>query len=204
MMTGMTSKQALNARERLLNAAYNLFSVLGVGRVGIDTIIAQSGCAKSSLYNNFMSKENLAVAFLDRREELWTRGWLESEVRRRTEDPEKRLLAIFDLFDEWFRKADFEGCSFMNVLLESDAASAVHGAAAEHLAKVRAIVRDFAEDAGLADPEAFAQVWHMLMKGSIVSAGESNLEAARQAQRAGRLLLDGWPRPAIEEGGAAV
>jgi hypothetical protein len=55
-------------------------------------------------------------------------------------------------------------------------------AAAIHLAKIRAIVRDLAEEAHLREPEKFAQAWHMLMKGSIVSSGEGNRNAARDAK----------------------
>jgi AcrR family transcriptional regulator len=188
--------------ERLLDAAYDLFSVNGVNRVGIDTILAKSGCAKASLYSNFDTKVGLAIAFLDRREAVWTRGWLESEINRRASSPKDRLLAIFDVFDGWFRKKSFEGCSFINVLLETKPGSPVHRAAAMHLAKIRAIVRGLAEDANLQESEKFAQVWHMLMKGSIVSAGEGNRNAAREAKHAARLVLDGWkrkgkPRPRV-------
>src|SRR5262249_8442840 len=106
-------------RERLVDAAYDLFSRDGVSQVGIDTILEKSGCAKASLYSNFKTKVDLAIAFLDRREALWTRGWLESEIKRRARTPEAQLLAIFDVFDGWFQKKSFEGCSFINVLLES-------------------------------------------------------------------------------------
>lgn len=188
------ARQAIKPRERLLDAAYNLFATNGVSQVGIDTILAKSGCAKASLYSNFQSKVDLAVAFLERREAVWTRAWLEAEIKRRASDPERRLLAIFDVFDGWFRKRDFEGCSFINVLLESKADSPVHRAAAVHLSKIRAIVRALAADADLREPDKFAQAWHMLMKGSIVSACEGNRNAAREAKRAARLVLDGWPR----------
>jgi AcrR family transcriptional regulator len=181
-------------RERLINAAYDLFSKDGVSQVGIDTILAKSGCAKASLYSNFKTKVELAVAFLDKREVVWTRGWLESEIKRRAKTPEGRLLAIFDVFDGWFHKKSFEGCSFINVLLESKSGSSVRQAAAIHLAKIRAIVRGLAEEANLQEPEKFAQVWHMLMKGSIVSAGEGNRNAARDAKYAARLILKGWKR----------
>ena len=181
-------------RKRILDAAYNLFATDGVAQVGIDTILDRSGCAKASLYSHFHSKDELAVAFLDRREMEWTRAWLEAEVKRRTSDPKDRLLAIFDVFDGWFRKKSFEGCSFVNVLLESKKGSPIRRAAANHLAKIRAIVRSLAEDAGLRDPEQFAQAWHMLMKGSIVSAGEGNRNAARDAKRAAMLVLNGWPQ----------
>ncbi len=181
-------------RERLIVAAYDLFSRDGVSQVGIDTILAKSGCAKASLYVNFKTKVDLAIAFLDRREAVWTRGWLETEIKRRATSPEARLLAIFDVFDDWFRKKSFEGCSFINVLLESRVGSPIRQAAAIHLAKIRAIVRGLAEEANLHDPEKFAQAWHMLMKGSIVSAGEGNRNAARDAKCAAQLVLDGWKR----------
>jgi AcrR family transcriptional regulator len=181
-------------RERLIEAAYDLFSKSGVSQVGIDTVLAKSGCAKASLYGNFKTKVDLAVAFLDRREKVWTRGWLETEIRRRANTPEARLLAIFDVFDGWFHKKSFEGCSFINVMLESKAESPIRRAAALHLAKIRGIVRNLAEEASLDDAESFAQAWHMLMKGSIVSAGEGNRNAARDAKRAAQLVLKGWKR----------
>jgi AcrR family transcriptional regulator len=171
-----------------------LFATKGVSQVGIDTILAKSGCAKASLYSNFQSKVDLAVAFLDRREAVWTRGWLETEIKRRASDPAQRLLAIFDVFDGWFRKRTFEGCSFINVLLESKPHSPVHHAAAAHLSKIRAIVRSLANDLNLREPEKFAQAWHMLMKGSIVSACEGNRNAAREAKCAAQLIIDGWAR----------
>ena len=189
-----TRRVEVRPRERLIDAAYELFSKDGVSQVGIDTILAKSGCAKASLYTNFKTKVELAIAFLDRRETVWTRGWLESEIRRRATDPEARLLAIFDVFDGWFHKKSFEGCSFINVLLESKADSPVRRAASIHLAKIRAIVRGLAEEAKLQEPEKFAQAWHMLMKGSIVSAGEGNRNAARDAKCAAQLILDGWQR----------
>ena len=68
----------------------------------------------------------------------------------------------------------------------------VHRAAAIHLSKIRAIVRGLAQDSKLRDPDQFAQVWHMLMKGSIIAACEGNRNAARDAKRAARLVLDGW------------
>ena len=181
-------------RERLVDAAYDLFSRDGINQVGIDTILAKSGCAKASLYNNFKTKVELAVAFLDRREAVWTRAWLETEIKRSATSPEARLLAIFDVFDGWFHKKSFEGCSFINVLLESRADSPIRRAAAIHLAKIRAIVRGLAEEANLREPEKFAQAWHMLMKGAIVSAGEGNRNAARHAKHAARLVLKGWKR----------
>ena len=179
------------ARDRILKTAYELFSRHGVRAVGIDRIISESGVAKMSLYRNFRSKDELVLAFLAEREQRWTRDWLVAEVERRGDTGAERLLAIFDVLGEWFAQADFEGCSFINVLLEfSDADHPVRCASAGHLANIRGRVRDFAEEAGVADPDAFASQWHILMKGSIVAAGEGDRKAAGRAHRVGELLLE--------------
>ena len=179
-----------SARERILETAYELFSRHGIRAVGIDRIISESGVAKMSLYRNFRSKDELVIAFLAEREQRWTRDWLQAEAERRGEGGAERLLAIFDVFDEWFAQPDFEGCSFINVMLEfSEADHPVRCASAKHLATIRGCVREFAEQAGVKDPEELASQWHILMKGSIVAAGEGDREAAKRARRLGELLL---------------
>jgi AcrR family transcriptional regulator len=181
----------LSARERILDTAYDLFSHHGIRAVGVDRIIATSGVAKMSLYRHFHSKEALVLAFLQEREKRWTMEWLLAEVSIRADDGAGRMLAIFDVFDEWFQQPDFEGCSFINVLLEfSELEHPVRQATTGHLATIRGLVREFAEQAGLDDPEAVACQWHILMKGSIVAAGEGDRMAARRAKALGELLLE--------------
>jgi AcrR family transcriptional regulator len=179
-----------DARSRILEAAYELFSRHGIRAVGIDAIIQRSGVARMTLYRNFGSKDELVLAFLERREQRWTKAWLQHEAERRAADPGERLLAIFDVFDEWFQRDDFEGCSFINVLLETtDPASPVRSASADQLARIRAYVAGLAREAGVADPERLAHKWHILMKGSIVAAGEGDHEAARRAREVAALVL---------------
>jgi AcrR family transcriptional regulator len=179
------------ARERILDAAYELFSRRGIRAVGIDAIIERSGVARMTLYRNFASKDELVLAFLERREERWTVSWLEAEVERRATNPVDGLLAIFDVFDEWFRKDDFEGCSFINVLLEmSDRSSSLHQASALHLARIRSFLERLASDAGVVDPAAFARQWHILMKGSIVAAAEGDRDAALRARDLASILVE--------------
>ena len=102
----------------------------------------------------------------------------------------ERLLAIFDVFDRWFRRPDFEGCSFINVLLEfGEREHPVRAASVRHLQTIRAFLKRLAQEADVKDPEAFARQWHILMKGCIVAAGEGDRNAARRAQELGALLL---------------
>lgn len=183
-------RPSLPARERILESAYDLFSRRGIRGVGIDEVIERAAVAKATLYRHFSSKDELVIAFLERREEVWTRGRVEAGARSRGATPEECLLAIFDVFDEWFHEDGFDGCSFINVLLETaDLEHPVGQASVGHLENIRDILRSLATEAGLRDPDGFARKWHILMKGSIVSAGEGDLDAAQRAQEMGRLLL---------------
>ena len=179
-----------DARERILGAAYELFSRRAIRDVGIDEVIERAGVAKATLYRHFPSKDDLVIAFLERREERWTVAWVEAEARRRGTTPEEQLLAIFELFDEWFHRDDFEACSFINVLLEMGPEHPVGRASVRHLESIRSVVSRLAEEAALRDPESFARSWHILMKGSIVSATEGDAEAAQRARSMAQLLIE--------------
>jgi AcrR family transcriptional regulator len=179
-----------SGRDRVLNAAYGLFSRSGVRTVGVDTITAEAAVAKMTLYRNFGSKDELAIAFLAMREERWTRGWVQAEVLRRADTPAQQLLTVFEIFSEWFAREDFEGCAFITSLLAyDDRAEPVREACVMHLANIRAFLRELATAAGVSDPERFAGQWHILMKGSIVAAHEGDSDAARKAREMGLLLL---------------
>jgi AcrR family transcriptional regulator len=174
----------------VLEAAYDLFSRSGVATTGVDTVIAEAGVAKMTLYRNFGSKEELALAFLDLREQRWTYGWVAAEVAERADTPAEMLLAIFDVFDGWFARDDFEGCSFINVLVEMHGHDSQIGEACRrHLANIRTILAGLAAQAGIDEPDSFARQWQLLMKGSIVAAMAGDRDAARRAREMGELLL---------------
>jgi AcrR family transcriptional regulator len=181
---------ASGARTRILDAAYDLFSRRGIRGVGIDAVIARSGVSRMTLYRHFRSKQDLVLAYLACREQQWTQGWLQAEVERRAALPHERLLAVFDVFDGWFREEGFEGCAFINVMLETaDDRDDIYRASNGYLANIRTFLQGLAREAGIADVDDFSRKWHMLMKGSIVAAGEGDQDAARRAQEIGRLLL---------------
>src|SRR5437879_11314438 len=163
-------------------AAYELFSRQGIRAVGVDAIIARAGVAKMSFYRHFPSKDDLVLAFLQKREQLWTHEWLETAVKRRAATPRERLLAIFGVFDEWFQREDFEGCSFINVLLEmTEPANPVRRATAFHLANIRIFLQALAAGAGVAEPVDCARTRQILMEGSLLAAGECDRLAAHLA-----------------------
>jgi AcrR family transcriptional regulator len=180
-----------NPRERILRTAYDLFRRHGIQAIGVDRIVAEAGVAKMTLYRHFRSKDELVLAVLDLREELWTQSWLQQEVERRGGTAEARLLAAFDAFDEWFRRDDYDGCLFVNSLLEArDATSRIGSASVLKLEGVREFLRRLAEEAGVRDPEGFARQWQLLMIGAIVAAAAGDVDAARRAREMAELLLE--------------
>jgi AcrR family transcriptional regulator len=179
-----------SARERILDASYELFSQRGIRAVGVNEVIERAGVATATLYRHFPSKDELVLAFLAQREQRWTKDIVEAGAMRRGSNPEERLLAIFDVLDEWFHRDDFEAGSFMKVLLELGPEHPAGGASVWHLEQIRSIVRRLAEEAGLRDTDSFARSWHILMEGSIVVATEGDTRAAQRGKAMARLLID--------------
>ncbi len=177
-------------RDRILRAAYDLFCRFGTRAVGVDTVVAEASVAKMTLYRHFATKDDLILATLARREQLWTREWLQDEVRRRSSVPAERMLAIFDVFGEWFERGNLEGCTFINMMIEfEDIGHPVRLASVQYLANIRGFLAELAAAAGVEEPDALARKWHILMKGSIISAMEGDELAARRAREIGEMLL---------------
>jgi AcrR family transcriptional regulator len=169
-------------RDRIIAAAYPLITQHGVRGVSVAEVIRTADVSASDLQQEFPTFEQLAAACLARREEDWTFGLVESGARARGTTPEGRLLALFDVFDEWFRRDDYEACTFITVLLEMGNDHPLGHASVVHLANIRRLVASLAEEAQLVRPEEFARSFHILMQGSIVGAAEGDQDAALRAQ----------------------
>jgi AcrR family transcriptional regulator len=189
-----------DARERVLTAAADLMARRGIRDVELREVASHARVSARELHELFPTKQLLAEAFLQRREEEWTVGFVEAGARLRGGDsPTDRLLAIFDVFHDWFQRDDFEACSFINVLIEMGREHPLGIASREYLANIRALVQRLATEADLEHPEAFASSWHILMKGSIISAVEGDTDAAMRAQSMARDLIARHRRPSIED-----
>jgi AcrR family transcriptional regulator len=187
----MTVVEAASARERLIDTSYELFTRRGIGDVGVDEVVDRAGVAKATLYRHFPSKEDLVLAFLDRRAELWTAEVIDRRPRERAEDPAAQLLALFDVLNDWFHeRSDYEACSFVKVLFEMGAEGRIGQACLAHLDKIRDILRDRAHHAGLRDPAGLAWSLNILVKGSIVCAAEGDRDSARRAKPIAARLID--------------
>jgi AcrR family transcriptional regulator len=114
---GMNRQQSHNnTHTKILETASRLFYEQGYHLTGINQVIAEAGVAKASFYYHFSSKEDLCIAYLEKRHQDWF-GWLREEVEQRKE-PQERLLNLFTFLERWLANSDFRGCAFLNITAE--------------------------------------------------------------------------------------
>jgi AcrR family transcriptional regulator len=187
------STRTPSARDRILDAASASFYREGIRAVGVDSVIADAGVAKATLYRHFPSKDALVLAFLERRDARW-RSWFVEAVERISPDRAGRPLAVFDALAEWFSSEDFRGCAFLNAAAEiADPAHPARGAVRLHEERLAAHLGTICSEAGLPDPSAAAADLFLLVEGAIVCAlVEGTADPAARARAAAARLL---PRP---------
>jgi AcrR family transcriptional regulator len=156
-----------SARERLLDAANELFYAEGVQTVGIDRIIERAGVAKASLYNLFGSKEELVAAYLASRHDR-TSGRL-TRAMDQVDDPRQKILAVFESQAQQYQQPGFNGCAFIAATTEAPSEGLVEQAADRFRAWMRAMFTDLAEQAGAAEPGSLGRQLHLLYDGAGVS-----------------------------------
>jgi AcrR family transcriptional regulator len=157
-------------RERLLEAAGELFYADGVQSVGIDRVIERAGVAKASLYSTFGSKEELVRAYLDERHARIV-GRLRSAVDAIDADhPVARILAVFDAQAELFRAPGFHGCAFAAAAAESPRDGRIDEAARAYRREIRGLFTELATDAGAPDPPLLASQLQLLYDGGSSAA----------------------------------
>jgi AcrR family transcriptional regulator len=176
------------ARERILDAAEDLFYARGIQAVGMDAIRNASGATLRRLYQLFPSKGDLVEAYLARRDARWLRS-LVTHVEVAAETPRERLLAAFDWLEDWFAQPDFHGCAFINSFGELGGTSPeVVAAARHHKDAFHTYLRELTTAAG-ATADTGTQI-ALLAEGAMTTAAISGTPAAaRQAKQAAQLLL---------------
>jgi AcrR family transcriptional regulator len=176
-------------RERILRTAYELFTLYGLTVVGVDRIVAEADVAKTTLYRHFRSKNDLIVEVVERHHQLWLHEWLEPETLRLGNSPGERLLAVFDILDEWLGDENFQGCLLLNSLLEvHDRSSSVRLAALKAIEDVYLFLQRLAVEAAAAEPDRLARQLHLLMRSAIIAATEGHAEAVQEAGDLARRL----------------
>jgi AcrR family transcriptional regulator len=179
-------------REHLIEVATELFNRCGYHASGIDRVIAEAGIAKTTLYRHFKSKEDLIVAVLQRIDAQY-RADMRDAVDGKTNDAKRKLLATFDVLEDWFKGRTFYGCPFMSAASEYNLRSSpVFQAAMLHKRLMLAYFEELARAAGLSEPVRVAGEINLLHEGAIAVAQINGDSAtARLAKEAAARLIDG-------------
>lgn len=157
--------------ERVLRAASELFYREGIHAVGVDTIAAAAGVTKKTLYDQFGSKEALAVAYLRRRDARW-REYLENELAQVPAGGTKRILAIFDISGRWAIENSDKGCCAINARAETaDPGSPIAAEAIRQKKWLRDLLEELCREASVADPAHAADSLMLLYEGGLVTMG---------------------------------
>jgi AcrR family transcriptional regulator len=190
-----TRRDDSGVQQQVVQAAYPMFADRGIRDVTMAEIEAASGFSPQVVGECFASRDDVGAAFLQRREVEWFYGVVEAGIKQYGVSPEDRLLAIFDVFDEWFQRDDYQACEFITVMLEADAANPLGLARIGRLSRIRDIIEAFAREAQLHDVDNFCLSWHILMKGAVIAAVDGDIFAAGRAKTMARALINSH-RPA--------
>lgn len=111
-----TKSQEVSPRDRIIKTALDLFYSQGYLATGINQIIAESGVSKNTFYYHFPSKEDLCVAYLRARHDIWS-GWLKDKINE-FDSPYERFIAPMEFLHEWMQACNYRGCAFLNIASE--------------------------------------------------------------------------------------
>jgi AcrR family transcriptional regulator len=169
-------------KERILETADRLFYLQGIRAVGVDTIAAEIGISKRTLYNHFPSKDELIAAYLARRFR---------QTPSSDKPPVEQILGTFDSLERRFASKEFRGCPFVNAVAELGAEDrAVKKIAIAFKESRRVWFRDLLLQLDVADADSLATQLQLLVDGSIaLDLVRDDPSMARAAKEAARVLL---------------
>ena len=192
MSSSPSASSRVPVRSRLLQAAARLFYARGINGVGIDAIITEAGVAKMSLYNNFDSKEDLVLAYIDARHHEWKDLYTARMGEQPT--PADGIAAVFDAYLDHASASyehGFRGCGLLNAAAELPVGSAGRRAVHEHKREIECLLRGHLVATGRAGAEDLAPTIADLLEGAITRAGlEGSPERLKRAKRAAVAMVD--------------
>lgn len=163
-----TTSGGPTTRDRILDAATELFYSQGIRAVSADKIIERAGITKVTFYRHFRTKDTLVVAYLER-QAAWERQALDG-LRAATGDDAEILRRFAHAVGTESCRPGFRGCSFINAAAEyADPDSPVRKTVAEHRAWYRQTFAGMAGRLGVADPEQAADELMMLRDGAMLT-----------------------------------
>jgi AcrR family transcriptional regulator len=179
----LSKPEKMPMKDRILATADRLFYQQGIRAIGVDTIAAEAGISKRTLYNHFPSKDVLIAAYLERRIAM-----LPSASQR---PPLQQILRTFDKLERSFSGENFRGCPFINAVTElGDSDPEVKGIALGYKEARRAWFRERLQALNARNPNELAMQLSILLDGAIAAhLVRDDPTMARIAKNAATVLL---------------
>jgi AcrR family transcriptional regulator len=185
-----------SARERIFAVAKDLFYRQGIRAVGVETIVAQAGATKMSLYRTYPSKDDLVAAYLADRDASYWRWW-DRVVSAHPDDPRAQLRAVCAAVGERVRQPGYRGCAFTNAATEfPEPDHPGRRVAQANKRELRRRLAALAGEAGARDPAALADQLLLLIEGAYASGQTFGSDGpARAVAAAAEALVEAQLRP---------
>ena len=156
-------------RERLIEAASELFYANGLRAVSVDKVIDRAGTTKVTFYRHFQSKDDLIVAYLESRAELERNG-VDAAIAHGDGDVDASLRLMSEHTGTAACAPGFRGCPFINAAAEyPDPDSTVRKVVDTHRDWWTSAFERLVAPLGLAGPAAVADDLMLLRDGVMVA-----------------------------------
>lgn len=180
----------MKMQEKILATATSLFESRGIQASGVDTIIAEAGIAKATLYKHFPSKNLLITAYLREKSDRFYE-WLNSSLVSKKADSIDILITLCDLVEQWIVTPEFHGLPFHIAAVEfPDPDHPINQYSAVLAVELQGYLSKIAATAGAKDPETLGQQLTILFEGAaLVERLSPGMGAAKRAKNAAITLI---------------
>lgn len=176
-------------KDKVFQTAARMFYQHGYRAIGVDTLAAESGIGKMTLYRHYPSKDDLIVAYLQDSDNLFWNNF--EQITEEAPTAREKLLAFFQALQDYVMTPACYGCPFLNVATEyPETDYPGHQVALEHKQSVRARFRQLAKEAGAKKPDVLADQLFLLMDGAYMASRMFGAEnPAAHLAEAARVLI---------------
>ncbi|MGW7275782.1 TetR/AcrR family transcriptional regulator [Streptomyces sp. NPDC054864] len=166
----------LPPRERILDAAEELFQSEGIGRVGVQAIAERANTTKMAIYRHFETKDALVVEWL----RIVAADYQAAFDRVEAEHPglpREQILGLARFIAEGLPTISHRGCPFINSLAElPDRDHPARQLIEEHKAHQTRRLVGMCTEAGLPDPAQTAAEITFVLEGAQVSTQNGSID----------------------------
>jgi AcrR family transcriptional regulator len=162
-------QSAVPPRERILQAARELFYRDGLNAVGVDAIAAAAGTNKMTLYRHFASKDALVAEYLRGLSEQADAVWEEARAAH-PGDAQAQLRAVLRRVSQFADECTGRGCALANAAVElGERRHPARRVIEAHKRRARERLQALCREAGYLHPESLADELFLLVEGARVS-----------------------------------